>query len=118
YFIEAKGLRGPQYRRLQFYDFLTAVTVLIVLNLAVWILGAELLYPDKRIEKLDDLPQLLSTTKLGEPGRWLFYLGIFAAVFTSILGNAVGVACIGSHAWLRWHAGTAPLTQDFRRHPL
>ena len=47
YFLEAKGWRGPQYRRLvQFYDFLLAVVVMIVLNLSVWILGAELLYPD------------------------------------------------------------------------
>ena len=25
YFLEAKGWRGPQYRRVQFYDFLLAV---------------------------------------------------------------------------------------------
>lgn len=117
YFIEAKGWRGPQYRKVQLYDFLLAVLVMIILNLAVWILGAELLYPDKKIEKLDDLPQLLYQT-LGEKGRWLFYLGIFAAIYTSILGHAVGLASLGSHAWLRWQAGTAPLAQDFRRHPL
>jgi len=117
YFIEAKGWRGPAYRKLQFYDFLLAVTALIVLNLSVWILGAELLYPDKQIEHLDDLPQLLYAT-LGEKGRTLFYLGIFAAVYTSVLGHAMGLACLGSHAWLRWQAGNAPLTEDFRKHPL
>src|SRR5581483_11069685 len=87
YFLEAKGWRGPQYRRVQFYDFLLAVTMMIVLNLAVWTLGAELLYPNKQIRDLDDLPRLLSTV-LGEGGRWLFYLGIFAAVYTSVLGHA------------------------------
>ncbi len=117
YFLDAKGWRGPQYRRVQFYDFLLAIMVLIVLNLSVWILGAELLYPENKIKELDDLPQLLST-KLGEAGRVLFYLGIFAAVYTSVLGHAMGLAYMGSHAWLRYQAGTGPITQDYRKHPL
>jgi hypothetical protein len=117
YFLEAKGWRGPQYRRVQFYDFLLAVTVMIVLNLAVWTLGAELLYPDKQITQLDDLPRLLSAL-LGEGGRWLFYLGIFAAIYTSVLGHAAGLAFMGSHAWLRWRAGTEPIKTDYRQHPL
>ncbi len=117
YFLEAKGWRGPQYRRVQFYDFLLAVTVMIVLNLAVWTLGAELLYPDKQIRTLDDLPRLLSTV-LGPGGRWLFYLGIFSAIYTSILGHAAGLAYLGSHAWLRWQAGTGPLAADYREHAM
>jgi len=117
YFLEAKGWRGPQYRRVQFYDFLIAVVFMILLNLSVWVLGAELLYPDKHIEKLDDLPQLLSTV-LGNGGRILFYLGIFAAIYTSIIGHAVGLGCLGAHAWLRWKAGNGPLTADYRQHPL
>ncbi|MBL8206034.1 MAG: Nramp family divalent metal transporter [Blastocatellia bacterium] len=117
YFLEAKGWRGPQYRRVQFYDFLLAVVVMIVLNLVVWILGAELLYPDKQIKTLDDLPQLL-TAMLGRGGGVLFYLGIFAAVYTSVLGHAAGLAFMGSHAWLRWQAGTAPIQTDYRQHPL
>jgi Mn2+/Fe2+ NRAMP family transporter len=117
YFLEAKGWRGPQYRRVQFYDFLLAVTVMTVLNLAVWTLGAELLYPHKQIRELDDLPRLLSTL-LGEGGRWLFYLGIFAAIYTSLLGVAAGLAYMGSHAWLRWQAGTETIKRDYRQHPL
>jgi Mn2+/Fe2+ NRAMP family transporter len=117
YFLEEKGWRGPQYRRVQFYDFLLAVTVMIVLNLAVWVLGAELLFPDKQIKILDDLPRLLSTV-LGEGGRVLFYLGIFAAVYTSVLGHAAGLAYMGSHAWLRWQAGAGPIKTDYRQHPL
>jgi Mn2+/Fe2+ NRAMP family transporter len=116
YFLEAKGWRGPQYRRVQQYDFLLAVVAMIVLNLAVWTLGAELLYPDRRIETLDDLPRLVSTV-LGEGGRWLFYLGILAALYTSVLGHAAGLALLGSHAWLRWRAGRGPIAVDYRRHP-
>jgi hypothetical protein len=117
YFLAAKGWRGPQYRKVQFYDFLVAVTAMLVLNLAVWTLGAELLFPDKHIRSLDDFPKLLSLV-LGEGGRWLFYLGIFAAIYTSIVGHATGLGSIGSHAWLRWRAGTRPIRTEFEREPL
>jgi Mn2+/Fe2+ NRAMP family transporter len=118
YFLAAKGWRGPQYRHLQRYDFLLAMTVLIVLNLAIWTLGAELLFPrGLKINQMDDLPHLLSQV-LGQGGRWLFYLGIFSAIFTSLVGHAMGLGYMGSHAWLRWHAGNNPLASDFRTYPL
>jgi Mn2+/Fe2+ NRAMP family transporter len=117
YFLDEKGWRGPQYRRVQFYDLLLAVTIMIVLNLAVWTLGAELLYPNTPIRQLDDLPRLLSGV-LGEGGRVLFYLGIFAAIYTSVIGHAAGLAYLGSHAWLRWKAGTGPIEIDYRLHPM
>jgi Mn2+/Fe2+ NRAMP family transporter len=115
YFLDAKGWRGPQYRRVQLYDFILAVTAMLVLNLAVWVLGAELLFPDRHIANLEDLPNLLSTI-LGEPGRILFYAGIFAAVYTSLIGHAAGLGRLGTHAWLRWHAGSGPISSEFRNH--
>jgi hypothetical protein len=42
---------------------------------------------------------------LGPSGRILFLLGVFAAVFTSIVGAGLGLACLGSHAWYRWRSG-------------
>jgi len=115
YFLDAKGWRGPQYRRVQMYDFAIAMAAMLVLNLAVWVLGAELLFPDRHIETLDDLPSLLSGL-LGETGRVLFYAGIFAAVYTSIVGHAAGLGRLGTHAWLRWHAGAGPISPEFRNH--
>ena len=118
YFLEKKGWRGPKYRRLQTYDLMLAVLAMIVLNLSVWVLGAELLHPEGlNIEKLDDLPKLLSGT-LGATGRSLFYAGIFAAIFTSLIGHAMGLALMGSHAWLRWHAGTGKIEQAYEDHSL
>lgn len=117
YFLDAKGWRGPEYRKVQFYDFLLAAIAMILLNLAVWILGAELLYPDRHISRLDDLPKLLSIT-LGKGGEILFYLGIFAAIYTSIIGHAMGLGCLGTHSWLRWKAGNRPISTDFARHKL
>jgi Mn2+/Fe2+ NRAMP family transporter len=69
YFLDAKGWRGPQYRRVQTYDLLLGIVAMLVLNLAVWVLGAELLFPDKRIEHLEDLPNLLSGTHAWLRGR-------------------------------------------------
>jgi Mn2+/Fe2+ NRAMP family transporter len=116
YFIAAKGWRGPQYRRVQSYDFLLAVAVMLLLNLAVWTLGAELMYPDKHIRTLDDLPNLLSTV-LGPGGRVLFYLGIFAAIYTSLVGHATGYGSIGSHALERWRTPAGPIAEDFLAQP-
>ena len=118
YFLEAKGWRGPQYLRVQRYDFLLGIAMMVLLNLAVWTLGAELLFPDKQIKTLDDLPQLLSNV-LGEGGRVLFYAGIFSAIFTSIVGHAAGLASLGSHAWLRMRTPVPePVRTDYKRHPL
>jgi hypothetical protein len=117
YFLDAKGWRGPRYRRVQQYDFLLAMVVMLVLNLAVWTLGAELLYPDRQIHSLDDLPALISTV-LGEGGRALFYLGIFAAIYTSILGHAAGLASLGTHAWHRWKGLEWSGPATLRHHPL
>jgi Mn2+/Fe2+ NRAMP family transporter len=116
YFLDQKGWRGPQYRRVQTYDLLLGIVVMIVLNLAVWTLGAELLFPDRQIHTLDDLPALVSTV-LGEWGRALFYLGIFAAIYTSILGHATGLGMLGTHAWLRWRGESATDTGTLQRHP-
>jgi Mn2+/Fe2+ NRAMP family transporter len=117
YFLDAKGWRGSQYRRVQTYDLLLGIVAMAVLNLAVWTLGAELLYPDRQIHSLDDLPALVSTV-LGEWGRALFYLGIFAAIYTSILGHATGLGMLGTHAWLRWRGGasTDASTPTLQRH--
>src|SRR5688572_2201537 len=113
YFLDAKGWRGPQYRRVQLYDLLLGIFAMLVLNLAVWVLGAELLFPDKRIEHLEDLPNLLSAI-LGESGRLLFYAGVFSAIYTSIIGHAAGLGALGTHAWLRWRGRPVTSTADFR----
>ncbi len=117
YFLDQKGWRGPQYRRVQNYDFLVAVVVMIVFNLAVWTLGAELVHgKGGTISSVDDLASLLGGV-LGQAGRLLFLLGVFAAIFTSIVGAGMGLGCLATHAWLRWRAGNdVPLPGDFRDH--
>jgi Mn2+/Fe2+ NRAMP family transporter len=116
YFLDAKGWRGSEYRRVQMYDFTLGIIMMLVLNLAVWVLGAELLFPDRQVSTLEDLPNLLSGV-LGQSGRLLFYAGVFAAVYTSIVGHAAGLGRLGTHAWLRWRAGSIAIPEDLRQHP-
>jgi Mn2+/Fe2+ NRAMP family transporter len=116
YFLESKGWRGPQFQRVQRYDFLLAVIVMIVLDLAIWTLGAELLHPrGLTIKAMDDLPHLLSEV-LGQGGRVLFYLGIIAAIYSSLVGHALGLGYLGTHGFLRWRSGVDASIPDYRTH--
>lgn len=121
YFLEQKGWRGPAYRKVQNFDFLLAVVVMIVFNLAVWTLGAELVHGTGRtIGSVDDLALLLHGV-LGEGGRLLFLVGVLAAIFTSIAGAGLGLSYLATHAWLRWrHPGDGGRAAhgDYRDQPL
>ncbi len=118
YFLEEKGWKGPRFRRLQMYDFLLAIIVMIVLDLAIWTVGAEVIHgTGKTIKDLNDLSGLLGNV-MGDGGQILFYLGVFAAVFTSLVGHALGLSSMAAHSYLRMRAGTAPLSRDYRTHPL
>ncbi|HIO01401.1 MAG TPA: Mn2+/Fe2+ transporter, partial [Alphaproteobacteria bacterium] len=85
-----KGWQGPRFRRVQLYDLAFGTSVLVIINLSIWTIGAELLYPrGMTVESLDDLANLL-TLVLGQLGGPIFYLGVFAALYSSVIGNAVG----------------------------
>ena len=87
YFIREKGWLKPEHRQLQQYDLIFGIIVLIVLDLAVWTVGAEILHPRGiKVVDLDSLALLLGES-LGRFGIQIFYLGVFAALFSSIVGN-------------------------------
>ena len=90
YFMQQKGWTGSRFRRLQQYDLAFGTSVIIALNLAVWTIGAEVLHPGGiTITNLDDLANLL-TVVLGKLGGPIFYLGVFAALYSSVIGIAAG----------------------------
>ena len=90
YFIQQKGWQGPRFRRVQLYDLAFGTSVLVIINLSIWTIGAELLHPrGMTVESLDDLANLL-TLALGQLGGPIFYLGVFAVLYSSVIGNAVG----------------------------
>jgi Mn2+/Fe2+ NRAMP family transporter len=90
YFIKKKNWCGPQYRKLQIYDLAFGVCALIILDLAVWTVGAEILHPTgETISSIADLASLLRRN-LGSLGENILYLGVFAALFSSVIGDALG----------------------------
>ncbi|UCH47814.1 MAG: Nramp family divalent metal transporter [Betaproteobacteria bacterium] len=90
YFMQQKGWHGPKFRRLQTYDLAFGTLILVVLNLSVWTIGAEVLNPRGiTLKDIDDLANLL-TIALGALGGPIFYLGVFAALYSSVIGSATG----------------------------
>ena len=90
YFIQQKGWNSPKYRKIQIYDLAFGTIILVIINLSIWTIGAELLFTKNiSINNLDDLGLLLSIAigKFGEP---LFFIGVFAALYSSVIGNAIG----------------------------
>ena len=90
YFIQQKGWNSPKYRKIQIYDLAFGTIILVIINLSIWTIGVELLFKKNiSINNLDDLGLLLSMTigKFGEP---IFFIGVFAALYSSVIGNAIG----------------------------
>jgi Mn2+/Fe2+ NRAMP family transporter len=99
YFIREKGWTRPQHRRLQQYDLIFGIVVLLILDLAVWTVGAEVLHPRGiRVVDLDSLARLLGES-FGLWGTHIFYLGIFAALFSSIMGNGAAYGYLISDSY-------------------
>ena len=92
YYIAEKGWNRPQYLPVQRFDLWLSVVVLIVLDLSVWITGAEILKPQGlHVADTEGLAQILGQT-LGWAGQQFFYVSLLAAVFTTIVGTAMGMS--------------------------
>jgi Mn2+/Fe2+ NRAMP family transporter len=117
YFIREKGWTTPAHRKVQRYDLALGVIVIILLDLAVWVVGAEVLHPrGYTVDSIHDLAKLLSLT-LGHWGGMLIYLGVFAAVGSSVVGNAMAYSYIATDAYLLWRPGKSSGGGDYRLHP-
>ena len=85
-----KCWNSPKFRKVQIYDLAFGTIILVVINLSIWTIGAELLFPKNiSINNLDDLGLLL-TIAIGKYGEPIFFIGVFAALYSSVIGNAVG----------------------------
>ncbi|TCS70612.1 natural resistance-associated macrophage protein [Effusibacillus lacus] len=90
YLFEQKGWRGPAYLKLQRYDLLFGIVMIIIIDLGVWVLGAEILHPKGlTVESVSDMAQMLTST-LGMLGGILFYLGVLGACFKTVVVYALG----------------------------
>jgi Mn2+/Fe2+ NRAMP family transporter len=88
--MKQKGYIRPEHRKLQMYDLLFAIVIMVLLNLAVWIIGAEVLHPKgQTISNVDDLAGLLGGVA-GRFGEVLIYLAVWAACYSTVIGGADG----------------------------
>ncbi|MDA0170935.1 Nramp family divalent metal transporter [Solirubrobacter taibaiensis] len=84
YFVADKGWKGPKYRKLQVYDLLFGVCTLIVLNIAIWVVAAELMRGQgATIDGPEDLARMMELA-IGPAGPPLLWIAIFFAVFDNI----------------------------------
>ena len=84
YFVSDKGWHGPKYRRLQVYDLLFGVCSLICLNLAIWIVAAQLMRGEgSTISGPEDLAHMMKLA-IGPAGPPLLWIAVFFCVFDNI----------------------------------
>jgi len=118
YFIREKGWTTPGHLRVQRYDLALGVMVIIVLDLAVWVLGAEVLHPGRlKVDTIHDIAGILGRV-LGSAGSVLFYVGVLAAVGSSVVGNALAYSYMATDAWTLWRAPSERrASAAYRTHP-
>lgn len=92
--MREKGWKDASYKKIQRNELLFSTIMLIILNLTIWVVGAEILRPAGiEVESLSDISQALSMT-FGNVGSVIFYLGVFGALYSTILGVANGYSGI------------------------
>jgi Mn2+/Fe2+ NRAMP family transporter len=91
YFMQDKGWDRPAYRKLQIFDLLTGILAMIFINLAVWIVAAEVLAGGGglAIEDPEDLATMMGRG-VGLLGPLLLWIGLFFVTFTSFPAFSFG----------------------------
>ena len=88
--MREKGWKDASYKKIQRNELLFSTVMLIILNLSIWVVGAEVLRPAGiEVESLEDISQALSMN-FGRIGSVVFYLGVFGALYSTIIGVANG----------------------------
>jgi Mn2+/Fe2+ NRAMP family transporter len=117
--MKQKGYIRPEHRRVQTFDLLFAVTVMVVLNLSVWVIGAEVLHPKGlTIGNVRDLARLLGEVA-GRGGEVLIYLAVWAACFSTVIGGSDGYLRLAMDGLYTAHPGrNARFQGNHTRDPL
>ncbi|MQA09375.1 MAG: hypothetical protein GEU98_12650 [Pseudonocardiaceae bacterium] len=89
-FVRDKGWRGPEFLKVQRFDLLAGVLAVIMVNLAVWVVGAEIIRANGlQIEGITDLAAMMQAA-IGPIGPWIFWIGLFFVAFSSFPAYATG----------------------------
>lgn len=93
-FLRDRGWRTPQHLPLQRIDLLVGVLALIVVDLSVWVVGAEIARPAGiSVEGIDGLASTMELVA-GAFGRIILWVGLFFAAYTTYIGQAAGFTSI------------------------
>ncbi|MNG76834.1 Divalent metal cation transporter MntH [compost metagenome] len=119
YVMRQKGWVGPQHKRIQRNDLLFAVFVGIVINLAIWIVGAEILRPNGiEVKTLGDLGKALEIF-FGPIGWYIFFIGVFATLFASISGKTTAFPMLITDAFQHVRPGRRErYGKEFHKDPM
>jgi len=85
-FLREKGWTTPAHRKVQQYDLLFGTVVVLFLAVAVWAIGAEVLYGRQGVSEASDIAGALGTA-VGPIGPYIFYLGLLGAAWTTVAGS-------------------------------
>jgi Mn2+/Fe2+ NRAMP family transporter len=117
-FLREKGWTTPGHRKVQQYDLLFGTVVVLFLGVAVWAIGAEVLFGKQGVSEASDIADALGVA-VGPIGPYIFYLGLLGAAWTTVAGSlfALGKMVVESLHVVRpqraeRYAGPAAATKD------
>lgn len=85
-----QGWHGPAFLKLQRIDLLLGVLAVIVVNLAIWIVGAEVIRANgMSVSEIGDLATMMQIA-VGSAGPWILWVGLFFVAFSSFPSYASG----------------------------
>ncbi|OLT03444.1 hypothetical protein BJF90_25295 [Pseudonocardia sp. CNS-004] len=90
-FLREKGWTTPAHRKVQQYDLLFGTVVVLFLGVAVWAIGAEVLFGRQGVSEAGDIAGALGTA-VGPMGPYIFYLGLLGAAWTTVAGSLFALA--------------------------
>lgn len=90
-FLREKGWTTPAHRKVQQYDLLFATIVVLFLGVAVWAIGAEVLYGRQGVREAGDIAGALEQA-VGPVGPYIFYFGLLGAAWTTVAASLFALA--------------------------
>lgn len=85
-FLRDKGWTTPAHRKVQQYDLLFGCLMVLFLGVAVWAIGAEVLFGKQGVSDAGDIADALGAA-VGPAGPYIFYLGLLGAAWTTVAGS-------------------------------
>lgn len=90
YFIKGKGWADERYLKVQRFDLWLSIIVILILDAAIWAVGAKVLHPRGiHVESVTDLALSLGLV-VGSIGMYLVYAGFFVTAYDTYIGVIVG----------------------------